>query len=439
MVAPPSACLCNSSLFALHTQRRATWVCPRVPKRPVRRTPEQSISRLLRKLPGSSTTFGPPRRFTAETPGWVEEWNSRSGNARATCKIVHTPSNICRREPTTIYQPHTWQLRAWQQSCDKTSPHSESPATFFAAIPNARVFGADGCVIAPDDAVLGDVSVDINVVIDADARSNRVFQRSKLPVVSLLRGKAALLTSLGGHNYFHWMFHVLPRLVLMEQVGVDLAMIERFFVNEISAAFQVETLKTLGIETDRVIESHSDTHVQVDCLLLPSRPSRMSEMPKWACEFLREKFLPSEAAAAGYPNARERLYISRGKAAHRKVINEAEIEAYLHSLGFESVLLEALTVAEQASTLNSARVVVAPHGAGLTNLVFCRPDTIVIEMFSPSYINCCYWALSNWVGVQYYFLLGSGGRDREDLFALGEDIVVEVDVLEEVLKLAGLV
>jgi capsular polysaccharide biosynthesis protein len=140
----------------------------------------------------------------------------------------------------------------------------------------------------------------------------------------------------------------------------------------------------------------------------------------------------------GHPKARERLYISRGKAAHRKVINEAEIEAYLHSLGFESVLLEALTVAEQASTLHSARVVVAPHGAGLTNLVFCRPDTIVIEMFSPSYINCCYWALSNWVDAQYYFLLGSGGRDREDLFALGEDIVVEVDVLEEILKLTGL-
>lgn len=424
--------------FSLHTQRGATWVRPRVPERPVRRTPGRVISRLLRKLPGSSTTFGPPRRFTAETPRWVEEWNSRSGNARATCEIIHAPLNIHRREPTTIYPSHTWQHRAWQRSCDKTSPHSESPATFFAVIPNARVFGADGCVIAPDDAVLGDVSLDISVVIDADARSNRVFQRPKLPAVTLLRGEAALLTSLGGHNYFHWMFHVLPRLALMEQVGVDLDLIEKFFVNEISAAFQVETLKTLGIGTDRVIESHSDTHVRVDSLLLPSRPSRMSEMPKWVCEFLRDKFLRTAPAVVGHPKARERLYISRGKAAHRKVINEAEIEAYLHSLGFESVLLEALTVAEQASTLHSARVVVAPHGAGLTNLVFCRPDTIVIEMFSPSYINCCYWALSNWVDAQYYFLLGSGGRDREDLFALGEDIVVEVDVLEEILKLAGL-
>src|SRR5215831_8134939 len=285
MVVPPSACLYNSSLFILHKQRRAPWACPRVPERPVRSTLEQAISRLLRKLPGSSITFGPPRRFTAETPRWVEEWNSRSGNLRATCEIVHAPSNIYRREPATIYQLHTWQHHAWQQSCNKTSPHSESPATFFAVIPNARVFGADGCVITPNDAVLGDVSVDISVVIDADAKSNRVFQRSKLPAVTLLRGEAALLTSLGGHNYFHWMFHVLPRLALIDRVGLDLAMIERFFVNEISAAFQVETLKTLGIERDRVIESHSDTHVQVDCLLLPSRPSRMSEMPKWTCEF----------------------------------------------------------------------------------------------------------------------------------------------------------
>ncbi len=399
---------------------------------------KQTVSRLLQTLPGSSATFGPPRRFIADTPTWVAQWNSRGAEARATCEIVHPSLNIDRREPTTIYPPNTWQHCAWQQSRDKTSPYSHSPSTFFAVIPDARVFGADGCVIAPDDSVLGDVSLDINVVIDSDARSNRVFQRAKLPAVTFLEGEAALLTSLGGHNYFHWMFHVLPRLALMEQVGVDLALIEKFFVNEISAAFQIETLGKLGIEMDRVIESHSDTHVRVGCLLLPSRPSHMSEMPKWVCDFLRDKFLPNEAAMGGHFNTYERLYISRANAAHRKVLNEVEIEAYLHSLGFESILLEALAVSEQASALHSAKVVVAPHGAGLTNLVFCRPDTIVIEIFSPSYINCCYWALSNWVDARYYFLFGSGERDREDLFALGEDIVVEVDVLEELLKLAGL-
>ncbi len=135
------------------------------------------------------------------------------------------------------------------------------------------------------------------------------------------------------------------------------------------------------------------------------------------------------------PNGHERLYISRRKAKHRKVINDGDIEPYLQSLGFEPVLLESLTVAEQALAFQAAKIVVAPHGAGLTNLVFCRPDTVVIEIFSPSYINCCYWALSNWIGARYCFLLGSGEREREDLFALGEDIHVDTNALEKVLQL----
>ncbi len=161
----------------------------------------------------------------------------------------------------------------------------------------------------------------------------------------------------------------------------------------------------------------------------------MSEMPIWACEFLRGKFLPREVAVNVRPNGHERLYISRRKAKHRKVINDGDIEPYLQSLGFEPVLLESLTVAEQALAFQAAKIVVAPHGAGLTNLVFCRPDTVVIEIFSPSYINCCYWALSNWIGARYCFLLGSGEREREDLFALGEDIHVDTNALEKVLQL----
>ena len=153
------------------------------------RYPKQAILKLLRNLPGSSTCVGPPRRFASETPNWVEKWNSRSIKARASCEIIHAPSDICRREPQTIYQSDTWQYRAWLQSCDKTSPQLESPATFFATIPNARVFGADGCVIAPDDAVLGDVSLDIDAVIAGDAEAIAYINCLSYQQLHTLKGK----------------------------------------------------------------------------------------------------------------------------------------------------------------------------------------------------------------------------------------------------------
>ena len=48
-----------------------------------------------------------------------------------------------------------------------------------------------------------------------------------------------------------------------------------------------------------------------------------------------------------------------------------------------------MTVAQQAELLASAKVVVAPHGAGLSNVVFCETNTPLIEIMHPDYpVNC---------------------------------------------------
>ena len=46
-----------------------------------------------------------------------------------------------------------------------------------------------------------------------------------------------------------------------------------------------------------------------------------------------------------------------------------------------------MSVAEQVELFVYADVVVAPHGAGLTNLLFCREGTRIVEIFPPTYIN----------------------------------------------------
>ncbi len=65
----------------------------------------------------------------------------------------------------------------------------------------------------------------------------------------------------------------------------------------------------------------------------------------------------------------------------------------LEQRGFRSVILEELTVVQQTDLMATASVVVAPHGAGLTNITFCKPVTMVVEIFA-EYMVPCYWALS---------------------------------------------
>ncbi|KAK2153760.1 hypothetical protein LSH36_287g03033 [Paralvinella palmiformis] len=59
---------------------------------------------------------------------------------------------------------------------------------------------------------------------------------------------------------------------------------------------------------------------------------------------------------------------------------------------------------------NKAAIVVAPHGAGLSNMLFCRPDTVVLEVIcNPPHTNMCYTRLAHLLGLRYYALMSRGG------------------------------
>jgi capsular polysaccharide biosynthesis protein len=140
----------------------------------------------------------------------------------------------------------------------------------------------------------------------------------------------------------------------------------------------------------------------------------------------------------------DRIYITRQNATNRRIINEREVRDLLSQFGFQCVALESLSVMEQAALLAKAEVIVAPHGGGLTNTVFCQPGTKVIEIFSPQYVYVCYWLISNLVELDYYYLTGivpEGYYLHHFLYpdARTEDIWVDLRDLSNVLNLAGVV
>ena len=257
------------------------------------------------------------------------------------------------------------------------------------------------------------------------------------PTLKKVAGSASVLAVLGGENYFHWMVHLLPRVQLLRDAGHNLDRIDQFIVNRISNQFQVQTLIELGVPQDRIIETSASMHILVERLYIPARPSRMSDMPRWVCEFLRSRFLKELSTRPKLP---KRIYIARTNVNHRWVENQYEVEGFLSSMGFETIGLESLAVTEQAQLFANAEVIVAPHGAGLTNLVFSRPGTTVIEIFTPRYINACYWALSNLVSARYFFVLGKGEKPKDGkvkVFDLLDNIIVDLDALRSTLVFAN--
>jgi len=69
---------------------------------------------------------------------------------------------------------------------------------------------------------------------------------------------------------------------------------------------------------------------------------------------------------------RDRIYISRnGQTTRgRQIINEQELIARLRPLGFSVIDPGTMPLAEQIACFSHASIVVGPHGAGLTNILF---------------------------------------------------------------------
>lgn len=66
----------------------------------------------------------------------------------------------------------------------------------------------------------------------------------------------------------------------------------------------------------------------------------------------------------------------------RSIPNFADLCSKLSYLNPKIVELEECDLFTQVSLFNAADIIIAQHGASLTNLIFCKPETVVIEIRS---------------------------------------------------------
>ena len=351
--------------------------------------------------------------------GFTEDLTvAAESNPHLTCIDIHPASQINLSDSKTIDSSR----RFWEHQ-------SHSRKAFVAVLPNGRAWAdvVTTAVITSDNKLVPDISMGCaELVITSD----------KLPPAEHVDGNVAFLSARwGGAAYFHWMFDVMTRFDLLQRSGL-IETIDKFVVNASDSSYQAETLEILGIPQDKLLESRCNLHITADQLIVPSISyDGAGAVSKWKCEYLKQAFLNEQQAVN--TDYSERIYISRQQASYRRIVNDEEVIKYLEKLGFRSVKLETMSVAEQASCLAAAKVVVAPHGGGLTNLVFCSPGTKVIEIFSPIYVPHCYWMISNLCNLEHYYLLGDLVDDGTPTKALHKDMRLEVNSLEKLLTIAG--
>lgn len=317
-----------------------------------------------------------------------------------------------------------------------------APAAYTVELPHGRAWGDNLCsvVFSAQGRVIADCSTGYSEIVASS---------SHLPPPEYFAGTVAFLATRWGEvTYFHWMFDVLPRLEVLRRSGFDWEAIDRFVVNLYELPFQHQSFERLRIPHEKIIACcHTEwlgsvdpvpgrvPHLTADRLLVPAIPElRIYRGASWAHQFLRDTFL-EPARTRRFP---DRIYITRRSAAYRRVVNDAAVIETLEALGFRAIDPAQLPLVDQAAAFAAAKVIVAVHGAGLTNLVFSQPGTKVIEIFQPSHRQNTYWLLSNMGGLEHYHLTAEVAPGADQATAVKQNIVINLDRLTAVLKLAGI-
>lgn len=232
-------------------------------------------------------------------------------------------------------------------------------------------------------------------------------------------------------GYFHWMTEVLPRLqtILDREELRSLPIVMR----PVSLPFQRQSLDWLGIAPRFVDEGL----VCVPRAVIPSFPIDLQRGGRYSPELVtlsrafRERYVPKRSGPSP-----ARVYVSRRDAAKRKIANETELEEMLTAHGFTCLTLSDLPLDAQVHLFANAEIVVAQHGAGLTNILFARPGTRVIELYTRGFMAPSpFWTFAGLAGLDYSLVVCDlAAPSRGARGVANADIRVDVQRLERLLS-----
>ena len=266
------------------------------------------------------------------------------------------------------------------------------PAFVF-EIPNVNFWGYyGGAVVTADNAVLADLSPEV-----WGPANHPIYSRWHLPKSRFLTGRIAIgVTPEASGNYYHWLLDLVPRVLLLKHAAQNFSNYDALLLNGSQANYEREILAALGVPPEKVRYVDSRERFQIASAVIPSMD--INVIAPWKVCGLRD--LPF----FGKQNQHRRIYLSRARAAVRRIANENEISEVMRHRNFEIVEPENLSWREQANLFAGASVIVAPHGAALANIVFCQLGTRVVEISTRAGYRDWYWQLAAVAGLSYEVL-----------------------------------
>jgi hypothetical protein len=319
------------------------------------------VASFLRKLPFSYTFIRIPKKriLVKDTRSYFEIQNrDKDFFVSAESEIIDIAPAKCLNMPVPGTKIHY------------------KPDDFFMSLSNARYYHPFSSVISKEGYQIALVS---NNQVNTQ-KEHTLFQALYIPSPNKFKNTGLLLSTSDDNNYYHCLFQIAPKIWTLEKYGYNVSGIHHFFLELSAFPFQKEILSVLNINLDKIVDLGYYEHIEAEQLLL----TPAFEQPEpWICERIRLLFLHS--SVNNINSTPKKIYLSRKRARFRKLLNEKEFIESMLKFNFQLVCTEGMSIEQQAVLFHGAETVIAPHGAGLANIVFCKQNAVIIELRAKSH------------------------------------------------------
>ena len=308
---------------------------------------------------------------------------------------------------------------------------STDPLKKLATIKGGRICLRPWAFLTKDDKLLFEESNCYN----SSPTEHWIFQTIKLPTCFSLMGKSLFLSSRS--NYWHTIADDLSHINLLRSRGITLDDYDHIICEKPSNKAVSEVYKLWNIQEKKLVSLREHKHIEFEEVSFFS--GSLSLLPVQINE-TRNKVLSS--LKKNNFSETKNIIVGRGDVDTRKWINQSDCQKCLESeFDFQLVESSQLTFTEQAYLFQNTKIVVGVHGAGLTNIIFMKPGSYVIELrykkqkglFSSA---SCYEKLSKLLSINHIVLHCNGverkelkGRSIEDA-----DIFADINQLSDAVK-----
>jgi len=295
----------------------------------------------------------------------------------------------------------------------------DRPDIFVCEVPNAHYHVPSGLVCTGNFKAIVDFGLE-------DRLTNYTALYGRRPLfVKKLRGVYSSVHSCFIDNLWHWMLDSLPRIHSLEKVAPKTGL--TLLMPAGSNKYVRETLRCILPDHFKVEYVSDPEWLKTELFLWPSLVSGrcMGLLPREYYDAIRSRMFKKYDLPRQHTK-KERLYISRAGAGHRRVLNEDAVMQLLGKFGFRKVTLQEMSFREQVELLHRAEFVIGPHGSGFGGTFFSG-DIDVVVLYSTRIPPNYFHTLALGLGQRHHFVC-------HDMKWEDDDFAADLPALERVLK-----